>query len=378
MKNNFPWDAYSDQPHILKRALKKELRKGHGLDYFKLMATNLFYFPYLFLKFLWQRSESEALAPNKTRLKPSVPNMPSFYGLCVNLDKGKEQFKLIEELGVKSLQIRVFLNDIENIDKYVEFAKGFGEDKEILITIIQDREHIENHKLLAKDIITIFKKFKGIANEFMIGNAINRIKWAFVSIEEYLAFYEVVQKIRDKDFPNIKLIGSSVIDFEYHFTIRTLFNNYPIYYDKVASLLYVDRRGSPYSTQMGIFDFKNKIEFLYTIVRSSNKCNNSIYITEANWPLSGTAPYAPTSEKECVSEEQYNQYMLEYFDIALKSQKIEKVYWHQLIAGGYGLVDNRDGTIRKTEAFYSFKKLRLLQGDKHTNRSHREGKICKI
>jgi len=357
MKNNFPWDSYSDQPHILKRALKKELRKGHGLDYFKLMATNLFYFPYLFLKFLWQRSESEALAPNNTRLKPSVPRMPSFYGLCVNLDKGKEQYKLVEELGVKSLQIRVFLKDIDNIDKYVEFAKGFGDDKEILITIIQDREHIEDHKLLTKDITTIFKKFKGIANEFIIGNAINRIKWSFVSMEEYLAFYEVVQKIRDKDFPNIKLIGSSIIDFEYHFTIRTLFNNYPIYYDKVATLLYVDRRGSPYSTQMGIFDFKNKIEFLYTIVRSSNKCNNSIYITEANWPLSGTAPYAPTSEKECVSEEQYNQYMIEYFDIALKSQKIEKVFWHQLIAGGYGLVDNRDGTIRKTEAFYSFKEL---------------------
>jgi hypothetical protein len=121
--------------------------------------------------------------------------------------------------------------------------------------------------------------------------------------------------------------------------------------------LYVDRRGSPYSTQMKIFDFKNKIEFLDTIVRSSSKCNNNIYITEANWPLSGTAPYAPTSQKECVSEELYNQYMLDYFDIAIKSQKIEKVYWHQLIARGYGLVDNRDGTIRKTEAFYSFKKM---------------------
>ena len=378
MKNNFPWDSYSDQPHVLKRALKKELRRGHGLDYLKLMATNIIFFPYLFLKFLFKSVGS--VTPNKhitfDKIEPTVSK--KFYGLCVNLDKGEEQFKLIEELGVKSLQIRVFLNDIKNIDNYVKFAKGFGENKEILITIIQDREHITNHKLLAKDIRTIFEKFKGIANEFMIGNAINRIKWSFVSMEEYLAFYKVVQKIRDKDFPNIKLIGSSVIDFEYHFTIRTLFNNYNIKYDKVASLLYVDRRGSPYSTQMGIFDFKNKIEFLDTIVKSSNKCNNSIYITEANWPLTGTAPYAPTSEKECVSEEQYNKYMIEYFDIALKSQKIEKVYWHQLIAGGYGLIDNRDGTIRKTEAFYSFKKLRLLQGDKHTNRSHREGKICKI
>jgi len=111
------------------------------------------------------------------------------------------------------------------------------------------------------------------------------------------------------------------------------------------------------ATQMGIFDFKNKIEFLDTIVKSSSKTENSIYITEANWPLSGTAPYAPTSEKECVSEELYNQYMIEYFEIALKSQKIEKVYWHQLIASGYGLVDNRGKEIRKTRAFYSFKKM---------------------
>ncbi len=357
MKNNFPWDSYSDQPHILKRALKKELRQGHVLDYFKLIATNLFYFPYLFLKFVGSISSNKKSKPHKTFDKIEPTASKDFYGLCVNLDKGEKQFKLIEELGVKSLQIRLFLNDIENIDAYVTFAKGFGDDKEILITIIQDREHITNHELLVKDINIIFEKFKGIAHEFMIGNAINRIKWEFVSMEEYLAFYEVVQNVRDKAFPEIKLIGSSVIDFEYHFTIRTLFNAYPIHYDKVASLLYVDRRGSPYATQMGIFDFKNKIEFLHTIVKSSSKCNNSIYITEANWPLVGTAPYAPTSEKECVSEEQYNKYMIEYFDIALMSQKIEKVYWHQLIAPGYGLVDNRDGTIRKTEAFYSFKEL---------------------
>ena len=346
MKNLFPWDYNSDQPHILKRANKKALRKGHTSDYFKLIFSNLIYFPYLFFKFLV-----------KSQTEPNHINTSSFYGLCVNLDKGKEQYRLVEELGINSLQIRVFLNDIENIDDYVEFAKGFGANKEILITIIQDREHIEEHELLAKDINIIFQKFEGIAIEFMIGNAINRIKWSFVSMEEYLAFYQTVQRIRDEQFPNLKLIGSSVIDFEYHFTIRTLFNNFKIHYDKVGSLLYVDRRGSPYSTQMGIFDFKNKIEFLDTIVKHSSKADNSIYITEANWPLTGTAPYAPTSEKECVNEEDYNQYMLEYFDIALKSQKIEKVYWHQLIAPGYGLVDNRDDKIRKTEAFESFKKL---------------------
>jgi hypothetical protein len=358
MSKKFPWDSYSDQPHILKREDKKALRQGYTFDYLKLIATNLIFFPYLFLKFLWKRSESEASAPNnKARLKPSVPNMPSFYGLCVNLDKGETQYELIEELGVKSLQIRVFLNDIKNIDDYVTFTKGLRNDKEILITIIQDREHIENHELLTKDVTRIFQKFEGITHEFMIGNAINRIKWEFVSMEEYLAFYETIQKVRDEKFPKLKLIGSSVIDFEYHFSIRTLFNGFKVHYDKFSTLLYVDRRGSPYSTQMGMFDFKNKIEFLDSIVKSSKKSENSIYITETNWPLSGTAPYAPTSEKECVSEELYTQYMLEYFDIAQKSQKIEKVFWHQLIACGYGLVDNRDGKIRKTKAFYAFKEV---------------------
>jgi hypothetical protein len=49
--------------------------------------------------------------------------------------------------------------------------------------------------------------------------------------------------------------------------------------------------------------------------------------------------------------------MVEYFDIAYKTNKISKVFWHQLIAGGYGLVDNRDGKMVKTEAFYRFKEL---------------------
>jgi len=49
--------------------------------------------------------------------------------------------------------------------------------------------------------------------------------------------------------------------------------------------------------------------------------------------------------------------MLQYFETAKKSGKISKVFWHQLIAPGYGLVDNRDGKIRKTEAFYKFKEL---------------------
>ncbi len=346
MHNIFQWDSCSDQPYILKKEDKKFLRKGYTLDLLKLLGTNLILYPYLFLKFLMKKKSVTSVADAK-----------SFYGLCVNLDKGDSQHDLVEELGVRSLQIRVFLKDMQHIDDYVDFARKFGSDKEILITVIQDRAHIEDHDLLKKDMTTIFEKFQDISHEFQIGNAVNRIKWSFISMEEYVSFYETVQRVRDENFPKLKLIGPAVIDFEYHYTIRTLFNSFNVHYDKVSSLLYVDRRGSPTNSQMVLFDLQNKIEFLDTIVKSSAKAEDLIYLTEVNWPISGTSPYAPTSEKECVSESLYEKYMLDYFEIAKKTGKVEKVFWHQLIAAGYGLIDDREGKMQKRDAFYAFKRM---------------------
>lgn len=78
----------------------------------------------------------------------------------------------------------------------------------------------------------------------------------------------------------------------------------------------------------------------------------SSYITETNWPISNTAPYAPTSENECVSEELYADFMLRYHLFAFASQQVNSLSWHQLIASGYGLIDNRDGL---QEAFEVYK-----------------------
>jgi hypothetical protein len=151
-----------------------------------------------------------------------------------------------------------------------------------------------------------------------------------------------------------------VIDFEYHYTIRSLFNFFPIKYDTFTALLYVDRRGSPENKQMG-FDLKRKIHLLKAIMMLSPKTTEKLYITETNWPLSNTAPYAPTSEKESVDVESYALYMVQYYLISLAAG-VERVYWHQLIAPGYGLIDNRDG-IKKYPAFEAYKTmLSLLKG----------------
>ena len=69
---------------------------------------------------------------------------------------------------------------------------------------------------------------------------------------------------------------------------------------------------------------KNKINLLYTLAKLSSKTNDEIYITEVNWPLANTAPYAPTSEKECISNEKYCKYMKEYIQIAKQSKKSSK------------------------------------------------------
>ena len=343
MKAPFIWDRYSDQPYPLKdKAYKKKMRSKHILAHVPLFLTNLIIFPLsIVVMYLFK-------GHNDTK--------ESFYGMGVDLDNGEVQKELIEELGIKHLLIRMPLWEMHRVEEYVAFAKSFGEEKHILLNILQDREHIEDEVLLKKDIEIIFEHFSSFVHEFQIGNAINRTKWGFFSMDEYLKWYEVIQVIRDEKYPSVKLIGSSVIDFEFHYTIRTLFNFFKVKYDKFSSLLYVDRRGSPNNTQMGIFDTKNKINMLYALVRLSWKTSDKIYITEVNWPLSNTAPYAPTSEVECVSEERYSEYMLSYYDIAQKSRKIERIYWHQLIAVGYGLVDDRGKSIRKTEAFYAMKK----------------------
>ncbi len=347
-KEPFIWDKYSDQPYVIKdKFYKKAMRKKYIFDYIKLFFVSIFILPLAIIIMKFFKGKKKIL--NK-----------EFYAIGVNLDKGTLQQELIEELGVENLLIRVPLWDINNIDLYVEFARSFtiNSSKNILINIMQDREHIEDLTLLRNSLNTIFKKFDTLVEEYQIATTINRAKWGFFSVQEYLNVYKVAQSLRDEMFPQLKLLGPSVIDFEYYYNARAMFNLENIKYDKVSSLLYVDRRGSPYNTQYTFFDTKNKVDLLYSLVKLSPKCiTDEVYITEVNWPLSNTAPYAPTSPKECVSNELYTKYMKQYHKIIKESRKINRVYWHQLIAPGYGLVDNRNGKIVKLPQFYAYKEM---------------------
>lgn len=340
MKAPFAWDHYSDQPAIIKdKALKRAMRRSALPSLIKTFCIALVTLPIalLLIPFIRRRTITGK----------------SFFGMGVNLDKESSLTpSLIDELGVKKLLIRIPLWEMDRLDEYVTFIRSFR-NKEITVALLQDREHITSPALTKEHFTQIFEALNGVCDTYIIGSTINRAKWGFFSVNEYLDFYAVAYELKLNRFPHLKLIGSQVIDFELHFSTHTLFNLKPIRYDAIGSLLYVDRRGAPENTQMG-FNLIGKINLINALMRLSFKTKNELIITETNWPISGTAPYAPTSESECVNEADYRDYMVRYHLLAFASQKVNSVYWHQLIALGYGLIDNREG-IRRRSAYEAYK-----------------------
>lgn len=340
MKKPFIWDNYSDQPYQLKdKAYKKKIRKREWFSLLKTFITALFILPF-----------SIVMMPS---VKRKLVDSSTFFCMGVDYQREPEMtLELLEELEVQRVLLRFKLWEMERLDDLKEFVLAC-QDKKITLKILQDREHIEDLQLLKKDLRAVFTALSQHVEIFEIGSTINRAKWGFFSVDEYSRFYKVAYDLKISEFPSIKLIGGGVIDFEYHFTAHTLFNFFKYRYDGISSLLYVDRRGAPENTQMG-FTLLDKIALLSTMVWLSPKSGNELHITETNWPLSNTEPYAPTSEHECVSEEIYADYMLRYYLLAFASQQVDSVSWHQLIAPGYGLIDNREGIVKRP-AFETYK-----------------------
>ncbi len=340
MKEPFKWDSYSDQPAIIKdKVYKKQMRKREFASLLKTIFTAVIILPV-----------SLILMPF---IKRKQIDSKDFFCMGIDFEREPEKtLELIEELEVNRVLLRLKLWEIDKLDNLKTFAIAC-KDKKITLKIMQDREHVEDLELLKSNLNTIFSELHEIVDIFEIGSTINRAKWGFFSVDEYSKFYKVAYDLKISKFSNIQLIGSGVIDFEYHFTAHTLFNFFKYRYDGISSLLYVDRRGAPENIQMG-FNLSDKIAWLSTMIWLSPKTQQKLHITETNWPITKTAPYAPTSEHECISEELYANYMLRYYLLAFASQQVDSVSWHQLIAPGYGLVDNRDG-IKIRSAFNSYK-----------------------
>ncbi len=356
----YKWDDYSDQPHVIRDKNDRKMLNAYTYISNIKILFNFLLFPLLFLTFLIKKRK------NPTKIVDSI-------GLCINLSNVSTKRNnltvddlklLVSDLNIKNISIRIPLSDIENYDKYFNFTKEFSH-LSIMVVILQDRAHINNPQLLRQNLFLIFDQLKEVVSEFQIGNSVNRKKWGFLHLDEYFEFFKVAQDLKKEKFPNITLLGGNIIDFDLPFLTRSLFNFKSIFFDKFSAQLYVDRRGAPENKQMG-FDTLSKIKIYYHLISISHKCTNDLVISEVNWPLKGTGKWSPTDGDYEVEEKDQALYLIRYYLFMIASGNVSKCYMHQLIASGYGLIDDIDGGLRKRDSYFCFKFLIDILQDANT------------
>ena len=356
----FRWDSYSDQPATLDKRVKRQFRWRNFGSVLKSLSS-ICLLPQPFLGTIFREKTLRAYT-NEDGI-----------GLCVNLERPFEDKKIlsnteisaiVERLNLRRLAIRIPLSDIDKLHEYTDFIQHFREYK-ILVVVLQDRDTIEDTKKLESSLERVFYSLSGTVDCFQIGNAVNRLKWGFLSHDEWFEFFTVAWDLRNRQFPDIKLLGGAIIDFELFDHCRSLRNGFSLKYDGYATLLYVDRRGAPENQQMG-FNLESKIHLLRRIIESGNKVapeDARLWITEVNWPLRNTGRYAPAMDDCRVEEREQLFYLVRYYLLVLATGAVVACYWHQLVAPGYGLVDNRGDAVRERPAFRGFATVcRLFNG----------------
>ena len=341
------WDPYSCQPYKMRDQDKPRSGWGNVYEYAKVTGANLLGLPAISYQYL--------------RLKQQPANLSAdeFVGLSVQPDP-QYQFaiqEMLAELAVKQLLLRIATWDLASLTPTVRFMELLPAHN-FVINILQSRDSVNNLSEWQSQVAQIIDQTQHLTNTYWIGNAVNRTKWGCMHSGQALDLQESVEQLR-ADFPQIKLLGSSIIDFEPLLSWRTLWNFRNYHLDANAALLYVNRRHCPYNTQYGIFDLQNKLRLLKAMTQLSNRCDNRLWITETNWPLLNTKPYTPNSGKpsRTVDEATQAKYLKWYYQIAWQTGWVEKVYWWQLINPGYGLVDHRNGKLRKMPSYTALKEI---------------------
>ena len=331
MKDKFTWNPYADQPHNVAPKKERFLMHFHHLgSYFAQIKFGI--------------RDVIPVLKKYYQLKKEMYNHPveikSQFAVSISPieNKNEEIIEKLLSLGVDYTLIRVPSWEINQLNKYLSLAKLLEKKKiPFVIAILQNREDVLNSKKWEEALKKIFTAFYESASYFEIGHAWNRTKWGVWDYREYLKLLDCAYKLK-QEFPDIKFIGPAVIDFEFHL-IHIVLKYFS--FDIVSSLLYVDRLGAPENTQFG-WDTSRKVCLLKAIIDYSKNKSKECWITEVNWPIKGTGKYSPAAGRPNVSEKDYADFLIRYHILCLCSGFIGKIFWWQLIAPGYGLIDNRD------------------------------------
>jgi hypothetical protein len=365
MSFKFRWNVYADQPHNV--ALKKDRLRyhlKHTGSYFGLLASNVRRTVPVLSRYREYRK--------KIYTEPVRIEGPIALSVSPSEKRAEEVVELLRETGVHKTLVRIPSWESGKLDVFERFFKLLLEhDFELTIALLQQRDDVFNSSRWQHFLEEVFSRFGRTASFFEVGHAWNRTKWGVWSYKEYLKLALPAVPLAEKY--SVKLVGPAVIDFEFHLYPPVL---KAIPFAKVSSLLYVDRMGAPENLQFG-WDTSRKIALLKAVADGSGGRERDLWITEFNWPLKGTGKYSPAAGKPNVTEEEQANYLVRYFILCLTSGLVERVYWWQLVAPGYGLIDSRKKQWRKRPSFQALKTMvSLLEGSTFTGKiPHQEALI---
>ncbi len=327
-RDKIVWDHLSDQPHQHAGRLDKlAVRLADAPSHLRLSVTLV------------------AAAPRTLRryryLKNSLYRKPVPWdgvGVCVRPgpEAPDELLAAIDELGVDKVLMRLHPWDDDHDAEEALARELLDRGYELAFALPQNRELVRDLSRWRGQIEELAERFTPFGRHFQIGQAINRSKWGIWRYGEYLDLAARAVEILRR-YPGIEILGPAVIDFEYHVTASILnLRNTDLCFDILSSLLYVDRRGAPEASQLG-FDTVGKVLLAQAIAETARNCGPRSWVTEVNWPL-WEGPHSPAGRTVSVDPDTQANFLARYFLLSLTTGAVERVYWWQLVARGYGLV----------------------------------------
>jgi hypothetical protein len=345
MTFKFEWNEFADQPHNV-APRKERLRHHfkHAGSYFTLTSANVRRaIPILKLYRRYWKNIYRA---------PVSLGSPFAVSVSPTGERDDEVIENLKATGVRQTLVRIPSWEKEDLTRYEGFLKRLKQEQfDVTLALLQRREDVVSLPSWVRFLEDVFSGLAACCSAVEVGHAWNRTKWGVWDYTEYLDLARPAVDLAKKH--GVKLVGPAVIDFEFHLyppTLRVL----P--FDRVSSLLYVDRQGAPESRQFG-WDTSRKIALLKAVVDASVWGSRDIWVTEVNWPLQGTGKFSPASGRPNVTEEEQADYLVRYFVLCLATGHIEKIFWWQLVAPGYGLIDSREMAWRRRPSFKAFQTM---------------------
>ncbi|MCP3961927.1 MAG: hypothetical protein GY719_29135 [bacterium] len=326
-RDKIVWDHLSDQPHQHAGRLEKlTVRLADAPSHLRQTATFLAAMPRVWGRYRKLREELY------TREVPWQG-----LGVCVRPfpEAPEALLAALDDLGTDKVLLRLHPWEDDHEAEADLAAELSRRGYDLAFSLPQNRQLVRDPERWRRKIEELGELFTPYGGDFQVGQAINRSKWGVWRTSEYLDLVASASEILRR-YPDVRILGPAVIDFEYHVTTAILnHGRKDAFFDIVASLLYVDRRGAPEQTQLG-FDTIGKVVLLKAIAETARGSGPESWVTEVNWPL-WEGPHSPAGRTVSVDEDKQADYLARYYLLALATGAVERVYWWQLIARGYGL-----------------------------------------